>query len=261
MPHRSGERRKPWDISRERSRRIPGVAHTIEIGGISPIDNNASLANAGIIYVMLEPWAERGESRRPLAHVRNIRKAVLTVQDANSLVLVPPPIPGLGLAGGFQMQVNLTDGSFNYKKLQDAAYAIAGEVRKNPGILMALTPFRADVPQLSFDVNRSQARIYNVKAGEIFDALEAYVGSSYVNQFTKFGRTFSVFAQADEPFRGNAEAIKLYTVRNENGNMVPLGRWPRSIPTQDRRSSPCTTSIRPRRSLGAPRRDSAPARR
>ena len=203
--------------------KIPGVAHTIEIAGISPVDNNASLANAGVVYVMFKPWAERGraEGLRPM--YENIRKAVLTVQDANSLVLVPPPIPGLGLAGGFQMQVNLTDGSFNYKKLQDAAYAIADVVRKNPGILMALTPFRADVPQLSFDVNRSQARIYNVKAADIFDALETYVGSSYVNQFTRFGRTFNVFAQADGPFRGNADAIKQYTVRNESGNMVPLG--------------------------------------
>ncbi|MEO6053499.1 MAG: efflux RND transporter permease subunit, partial [Chthoniobacterales bacterium] len=202
---------------------VPGVAHTIEIGGISPIDNNASLANAGIVYVMLKPWAVRGtkEGLRPM--YENICKAVLKVQNANSLVLVPPPITGLGLSGGFQMQINLTDGSFDYKKLQDAAYAIAAEARKNPGILMALTPFRADVPQLSFEVNRSQARIYNVKAADIFDALETYVGSSYVNQFTKFGRTFNVFAQADTPYRGNADAIKQYTVRNQNGTMVPLG--------------------------------------
>ncbi|MEO6848608.1 MAG: efflux RND transporter permease subunit [Chthoniobacterales bacterium] len=203
--------------------KVPGVAHTIEIGGISPIDNNAALANAGIVYVMLKPWGVRGKAEGLLPMYENIRKAVLSVQDANSLVLVPPPITGLGLSGGFQMQINLTDGSFDYKKLQDAAYAIAAEARKNPGVLMALTPFRADVPQLSFEVNRSQARIYNVKAADIFDALETYVGSSYVNQFTKFGRTFNVFAQADMPFRGKAEAIKQYTVRNENGNMVPLG--------------------------------------
>ncbi len=203
--------------------KVPGVAHTIEIGGISPIDNNAALANAGIIYVILNPWAERGKAEGLLPMYENIRKAVLVAQDANSLVLVPPPITGLGLSGGFQMQINLTDGSFNYKKLQDAAYAIAAEARQNPGVMMALTPFRADVPQLSFDVNRSQARIYNVKAGNIFDALETYVGSSYVNQFTKFGRTFNVFAQADMPYRGDAESIKQFTVRNEDGNMVPLG--------------------------------------
>lgn len=206
-----------------RIEKVPGVAHTIAIGGISPIDNNASLANAGIIYIMLEPWKVRGKKEGLLPIYDSISKAVAGVQEANSLVLVPPPITGLGLSGGFQAQINLTDGTFNYKKLQNAAYAVAGEMRKNPGVRMALTPFRADVPQLSFDVNRAQARTYNVKTADIFDALETYVGSSYVNQFTKFGRTFNVFAQADLPYRGKAEAINLYTVRNESGHMVPLG--------------------------------------
>jgi HAE1 family hydrophobic/amphiphilic exporter-1 len=219
--------------------KVPGVAHTISIGGISPIDSNAALANAGIVYVMLEPWAERGRKEGLLPMYDAVNKAARTVQDANSLVLVPPPIPGLGLSGGFQMQINLTDGTFDYKKLQDAAYAIAAEARRNPGVRMALTPFRADVPQLSFDVNRDQARTYNVKAADIFDALETYVGSSYVNQFTKFGRTFNVFAQADLPHRGKADAIKLYTVRNENGDMVPLG----SLAAIDDASGPAVISL------------------
>jgi len=202
---------------------IPGVAHTIEIGGVSPIDNMASLANAGVIYVMLKPWGERGKSENLRTLYEKVNEAVLTVPEANGLVLVPPPIPGLGLSGGFQMQVNLTDGSFDYQKLQDAAYAVAAEVRKNPGIRMALTPFRAEVPQLSFDVNRDQARTYGVNVTDIFSALETYVGSSYINQITKFGRTFNVFAQADMTFREKVAAIHNYTVRNTSGNMVPLG--------------------------------------
>ncbi len=204
-------------------KKVPGVLNTIEIGGISPIDNNASLANAGIVYAMLKPWSERGKAEGLLPMYDNISKAVLTVQGANSLVLVPPPIPGLGLAGGFQLQVDLTDGSLNYKKLQDATNLVAADLRKDKRIRMAITPFRADVPQLSFNVNRDQARIYDVKVANVFDALETYVGSSYVNQITKFGRTFNVFAQADLPFRGKADAIKQYTVRNESGHMVPLG--------------------------------------
>jgi HAE1 family hydrophobic/amphiphilic exporter-1 len=203
--------------------KVPGVAHTICIGGISPIDNNAALANAGIVYVMLKPWAERGKAEGLLPMYDSLNKAVAAVQASNNLVLVPPPITGLGLSGGFQMQINLTDGTFNYEKLQNAAYAVAAEARKNPGVRMALTPFRAIVPQLSFDVNRAQARTYGVKPADVYDALETYVGSSYVNQFTKYGRTFNVFAQADLPDRGKADAIKLYTVRNAQGHMVPLG--------------------------------------
>jgi len=204
-------------------RKVSGVAHTIEIGGISPIDNNSSLANAGVVYVILNPWGERGKAENLLALYEKVNQAALTVPEAASLVLVPPPIPGLGLAGGFQMQINLIDGSFHYQKLQDAAYAIAAEARKNPGIRMALTPFRAVVPQLSFEVNRSQARTYDVKVADIFSTLETYVGSSYVNQMTKFGHTFNVFAQAELPFRDQANAIEQYTVRNGSGKMVPLG--------------------------------------
>ncbi|MFZ4777350.1 MAG: efflux RND transporter permease subunit [Terrimicrobiaceae bacterium] len=207
----------------EAIQKVPGVAHTIQIGGVSPIDNNSALANAGIIYAMLKPWGERGKSENLRSMYENIRQATSRIESASTLVLVPPPIPGLGLSGGFQMQIELVDGSFNYHRLQKITGDIADEARRDPRILMALTPFRAEVPQLSFEVNRSQVRTYNVKAADVFDALETYVGSSYVNQFTKFGHTFNVFAQADLPFRGKADAIKTYTVRNEQGKMVPIG--------------------------------------
>jgi HAE1 family hydrophobic/amphiphilic exporter-1 len=121
------------------------------------------------------------------------------------------------------MQINSLDGSFNYSQLQQASDAIVREALQSPSIRMVLTPFRADVPQLSFDLNRSQVRAYGVKAADVFDALETYVGSSYVNQFVKFGMTFDVFAQADTGYRAKTEAIKSYSVRNEQGKMVPLG--------------------------------------
>ena len=202
---------------------VPGVAHTIQIGGISPIDNNTPLPNSGIVYAMLKPWAERGKKEGLLPMYEAIRQATLQIQAASSLVLVPPPIQGLGLAGGFQMQIELTDGSFNYSRLQQITNQIATEARLQPQILTALSPFRAEVPQVSFEVNRSQIRIYDVPLNQVFDALETYVGSSYVNQFTKFGLTFNVFAQADAPFRSDTEAVKAYTVRNRQNNMVPLG--------------------------------------
>ena len=202
---------------------VPGVAHTIQIGGISPIDNNPPLPNSGIVYAMLKPWAERGTKEGLLPMYEAIRQATLQIQAASSLVLVPPPIQGLGLAGGFQMQIELTDGSFNYSRLQQITNQIATEARLQPQILTALSPFRAEVPQVSFEVNRSQIRLYDVSLNNVFDALETYVGSSYVNQFTKFGLTFNVFAQADAPFRSDTEAVKAYTVRNRQNNMVPLG--------------------------------------
>jgi HAE1 family hydrophobic/amphiphilic exporter-1 len=203
--------------------RVPGVAHTIQIGGVSPIENNAALGNAGIIYAMLKPWDVRGKQEGLLPMYDAINAAVADILPAHTLVLVPPPIQGLGLSGGFQMQINSVDGSFNYSQLQQASDAIVREALQSPSIRMVLTPFRADVPQLSFDLNRSQVRAYGVKAADVFDALETYVGSSYVNQFVKFGMTFNVFTQADTAYRAKTEAIKSYTVRNEQGKMVPLG--------------------------------------
>ena len=202
---------------------VPGVAHVIQIGGISPIDNNASLANAGVIYVMLKPWDVRGKKEGLLPTYMAIRKAADTVPEANVLVAPPPPIQGLGLASGFQMQIELTDGTFNFKKLQETADELIRELNKSPEIRMALTPFRADVPQLSFEVNRVQARNNNVGISDLFQTLETYVGSSYVNQITKYGYNYYVYVQADTDFRNKASEINNYKVRNQNGQMVPLG--------------------------------------
>jgi HAE1 family hydrophobic/amphiphilic exporter-1 len=149
--------------------------------------------------------------------------AAKTVSEANVLVTVPPPIPGLGLASGFQMQLQLTDGSFDYNKLQSTATALIGALEEDEKIRMALTPFRADVPQLSFKVNRAQARNNNVLISDLYQTLESYVGSSYVNQMTKFGYNYNVYVQADMAFRSQASSVKNYTVRNLQGNMVPLG--------------------------------------
>lgn len=202
---------------------VPGVAHVIQIGGISPIDNNASLANAGVIYVMLKPWNVRGKKESLLPTYEAINKAARTVPEANVLVAIPSPIPGLGLSGGFQMQLELTDGTFDYKKLQDAAQKLLEELHGNPEIRMAITPFRADVPQISFDVNRVQARNNNVGIADLYQTIESYVGSSYVNQITKYGYNYNVYVQADTDFRDKADRIRNYTVRNMNGMMVPLG--------------------------------------
>lgn len=202
---------------------VPGVAHLIEIGGISPLDNNASLANAGVLYVMLKPWGVRGKKEGLLPIYEELNRAARTVPEAHVLVAVPSPIPGLGLSGGFQMQLELTDGTFNYRKLQKAATELLDELRKSPEIRMALSPFRADVPQFSFEVNRVQARNNNVGISDLFQCLETYVGSSYVNQITKYGYNYNVYVQADAGFRNKADEIRNYTVRNANGGMVPLG--------------------------------------
>ncbi|MEO6848609.1 MAG: efflux RND transporter permease subunit [Chthoniobacterales bacterium] len=205
--------------------KVPGVAETIVIGGSgsSPIDSGSSLFNSGMIYAVLKPSSERGRGEDIHIVHQNIIRAVATVQEANCLVMLPPPVQGLGLTDGFQMQVELSNGTFDYDRLQSITDALVAEANKQPSISNALTPFRADVPQLSLKLNRREAETYGVKVNDVFSALETYLGSTYVNQFTKFGRTFDVYAQADTPYRLSTSAVKQYTVRNASGNMVPLG--------------------------------------
>jgi HAE1 family hydrophobic/amphiphilic exporter-1 len=121
------------------------------------------------------------------------------------------------------MQLELTDGTFNYKRLQETTGRLLDELHKSPEIRMAMSPFRADVPQISFEVNRVQARNNNVAISDLFQTIESYVGSSYVNQITKYGYNYNVYVQADTDFRYKPDEIRNYTVRNMNGQMVPLG--------------------------------------
>lgn len=204
-------------------RAVPGVAQSIVIGGISPLDNNASLANAGIVYFMLKDWSERGKGEDLLSIYDNLNKKLANFQDAATLVLVPPPIQGLGLSGGFQMQVELTDGTYDFTRLQHAADAIAETGKTNPVIRTAFTPFRSQVPQIEMTVDPAQAETLNVPVGDVYDTLQTYLGSSYVNLFTKFGHNFMVFAQADAKQRLTADDLKNYYVRSQTGQMVPLG--------------------------------------
>jgi HAE1 family hydrophobic/amphiphilic exporter-1 len=205
------------------ARDIPGVDQAIVIGGISPLDNSASLANAGMIYLVLKDWGERGKSEDLKSIYLTLSRKLAQFQDAATLVLVPPPIQGLGLSGGFQMQLELTDGTFDFARLQHAADAIVAAARTNVVIQAAFTPFRSSVPQIAVTVDRSQAETLDVPVGDVYETLQTYLGSSYVNQFTRFGHNFMVFAQADAKQRLTVDNLKTYYVRSETGEMVPLG--------------------------------------
>jgi len=148
------------------------------------------------------------------------------------MVLVPPPIQGLGLSGGFQMQVELADGSYDFARLQNVADEIISRSKASPPIRMALTPLRASVPQIKVDVNRSQAESLGVAVGDVDNTIQTYLGSSFVNLFTRFGYNYIVYAQADSPYRQQIQSIGDYCVRNPNGQMVPVGTLVRLEQTQ-----------------------------
>ena len=149
--------------------------------------------------------------------------AAFAAIDARVLVLPPPPIQGIGNAGGFTMQVELRDGSIDFAKLQSITNAMVANAQTQSALQRVSTSFRAAAPQLRVEVDRVKAQTLQVSVDQVFATLATYLGSTYVVQFNKFGRVFQVYAQADATFRLRAEDIENLTVRNQQGNMVPLG--------------------------------------
>jgi HAE1 family hydrophobic/amphiphilic exporter-1 len=212
----------------------PGVERAIAIGtgGPSPFDGDISLANAGIVYLMLKNWDDRGKGQ-DLQHIyNNVARELAAMQDARTRLLVPPPIQGLGAANGFQMQVELNDGSYNFGRLQTVTDQIVQEAHTAPQVDDVFTAFRAAVPQLSLTVNRDQAATLNVDVGDVYNMLQSSLGSSYVNLFTRFGHNYMVYVQADPFHRLNSEGIKQLFVRSQSGDMVPVGALADIKPSQ-----------------------------
>jgi HAE1 family hydrophobic/amphiphilic exporter-1 len=205
------------------ARSVPGVDKVINIAGISALDNNASLANAGLAYVVFKDWSERGAGQSLRAIYDKLNTALAAIDEAQVLVLPPPPIQGIGNANGFTMEVELRDGSADYVRLQAITREITTRSHAQSGLERVASPFRAEVPQITLVVDRIKAESLHVQVGQIFQALAAYIGPSYVNQFNLFGHTFQLYVQADSKFRVQPADIERLRVRSDDNQMVPLG--------------------------------------
>ncbi len=215
----------------DRIGKIEGVANVISIDGVSLLDNNSILANAGIIYVIFKDWKIRGSAQGLLPLYTQLNQLAQNTLDAKVMVVVPPAIQGLGLSGGFQMQIELQDGSFDYQKLQLVTDQLVNRGHDSPSIQKVFTSFRAFVPQVSSLINRTKAESLGVALGDAFDTLQTYLGSSYVNLFSKFGQVFQVYVQAEPNKRMSAQDVRNFYVRNQSKNMVPIGTLTDITPT------------------------------
>jgi HAE1 family hydrophobic/amphiphilic exporter-1 len=208
------------------ARETPGVDQAFTISGISVLDNSASLPSAGVVYVMLKDWSVRDKAKGQdfISLFRgltiSLRQQVL---DAAITVIPPPPIQGIGNSGGFTMMVQLKDGSGDFVKLQNAANQIVANATSQSALQSIFTTFRASTPQLYVAIDRSKAETLGVTVGQVFSALESYLGSSYVTQFNKFGQVFQVYVQADSQFRLRPEDIAQLKIKTQTGAMVPIG--------------------------------------
>jgi HAE1 family hydrophobic/amphiphilic exporter-1 len=201
----------------------PGVDQVVTIAGVSPLDNNSTLANAGVAYIILKDWSLRGKGEDLLSLYTSLNKSLSDVPDGRVLVLPPPPIQGIGNAAGFTMQIELRDGSFDLAKLQGAVNAVVNTAETQSGIQRVQAPFRANVPQYRVEIDREKVQNLGLTTDAVFQTLAGYLGSSYVSQFNKFGRVFQIYVQGDSQFRLTPEDIGRLTVRNQSGDMIPLG--------------------------------------
>ncbi|MFO7496088.1 MAG: multidrug efflux RND transporter permease subunit [Desulfobacterales bacterium] len=199
-----------------------GVQDWVSLGGFSVIDGtNAS--NAGTIFITMTPWDERSDpALRQEAIGGAIQAQLFQIQEAIAFVFTPPAIPGLGVAGGFQMQLQ-DRADVGLPELQKMVDEILQDGNAQAGLAGLNSTFRADVPQIFAEVDRTKAKTLGVALTSVFNTMQAYLGSAYVNDFNKFGRTWQVQVQADHQFRNKPEDIRQLDVRDAMGNMVPLG--------------------------------------
>ncbi len=201
----------------------PGVDQVVAIAGLAALNDSASLSSSGVAYVILKDWEERGKGEDLLGLYRGLSARVTDIPDGTALVIPPPAIQGIGNVAGATMKVELRDGSFDYAKLQRLAQAVADRAKDQSMIMSATNVFLADAPQLNINIDRVKAETLGVPLGNALDALSSYIGSSYVGQFNKFGRVFQIYVQAEAASRMNPESLQYLQVRNNDGNMVPLG--------------------------------------
>jgi hydrophobic/amphiphilic exporter-1 (mainly G- bacteria), HAE1 family len=210
---------KVYDIARN----TPGVSRVVNIAGVSALDNSATLSSAGVAYIILKDWSERGEGEDLMSLFTKLNSALGAIAEADILVMPPPPIQGVGNDAGFTMQVELRDGSFDMAKLGAVTNAIVANAKTQSALQLVLASFRSNVPQYRLEVDRVKTEALQISVDQVFAALAGYLGSTYVNQFNQFGRVFQVYVQADSQSRLRLEDIDNMFVRNKDGKMVPLG--------------------------------------
>ncbi len=218
-----GRTNKLMNQIEEMALKTPGVKHTVAIAGQS-ILLNANAPNFGAIYLMLDDFPERTKRGLSGDAIAEQLRIALQKEFGEGLINVfgPPPLEGLGTAGGFKIVIE-DRGDTGLKSLQETAEKIIETGDKTPGLQELFTSFRADTPWLYLDIDRTAARTKGVLMSEIFNTLQVYLGSLYVNDFNKFGRTWQVNVQGAAQFRSQIEDLDQLKVRSMTGQMIPFG--------------------------------------
>jgi hydrophobe/amphiphile efflux-1 (HAE1) family protein len=205
--------------------KVPGIAHAVNIVGFSGATFTQA-PNAGAVFVTLAPFEERAQHPEQSAGAlqAELFKRLSVIQEAQVFVAAPPPVSGIGNAGGFRMMVEDRAGS-GPEALQNATYAMMGRAAQTPGVTQVFSLFENKTPQLYLDIDRVKAQLLGINIPDVFAALQIYLGSAYVNDFNLFGRTYRVVAQAADQYRADTRDVLNIRVRNKSGDTVPLGAF------------------------------------
>ena len=209
--------REMTDIALKR----PGVQSAVAFPGLS-VNGFTNSSSAGIVFVTLKPFAERHDpSLSAGAIAMDLQQRYAGLKEAFVAIFPPPPVMGLGQLGGFKMQLE-DRGNLGYEALSNAVNAFVKRAAQTPELGPTFSAYQINVPQLDVDLDRVKAKQLGVNVADVFDTMQIYLGSLYVNDFNAFGRVYQVRVQADAPFRDTADDIGLLKTRNAAGTMVPL---------------------------------------
>ncbi|WP_430420397.1 efflux RND transporter permease subunit [Methylibium petroleiphilum] len=201
--------------------KTPGVEHAVAFPGLS-INGFTNSSNSGIVFTPLKPFDERRDpSLSGAAIAADLNRQFSQIEDAFIVMFPPPPVQGLGTTGGFKLQLE-DRGSLGYAAMDGAVKAFMAKAQQAPELAGLFSSYQVNVPQLYADIDRTKARQLGVAVTDVFDTMQIYLGSLYVNDFNKFGRTYTVRVQADASHRARAEDVGLLKVRSASGEMVPL---------------------------------------
>ena len=205
--------------------KVPGVVHAINIVGFSGA-SFTNAPNAGAMFLVLDTAERRAKDPRQSATAIQgaLFQQFAAIQEAFMIVVQPPPVNGIGNAGGFRMMIEDRDGR-GPQALQGAVYAMMGRAAQTPGLMQVFSLFETQTPQLYLDIDRNKAQLLGINLPDVFNALQVYVGSAYVNDFNLLGRTFRVQVQADAQYRLDSQDVLNLRVRNSTGDTVPLGSF------------------------------------
>ena len=202
-------------------KKTAGVDFWVHIGGLSILDG-ANVSNFSTTFVVYKDWKDRGEALNQDIIVSNVNRELAGIQEAQAFIVIPPPIRGLGQTGGLQMMVE-DRGNVGLNELYKAESELIRNGNSSPTLRGLLTTFVLSSPQLYLNIDRTKAESFQVPLSNVLDTLQSYMGSSFVNLFNKYNQVFQVYVQADSRYRLQPRDIKNLNVRNQKGEMVPLG--------------------------------------